>query len=97
MAEPDRKEGSGCDNPTTTTARRRARLGYRTTDHCPAAPSDPTRDVHRTAENAVQVVLEAVTDAIDAAERRTDREWLQQRARGAAAVLHAIASQVISS
>ncbi|HKF34781.1 MAG TPA: hypothetical protein VKB37_20655 [Jatrophihabitantaceae bacterium] len=48
-------------------------------------------------QNAVQVVLEAVTDAIDAAERRTDREWLQQRARGAAAVLHAIASQVISS
>jgi formylmethanofuran:tetrahydromethanopterin formyltransferase len=53
----------------------------------------PTTDLF----NALQVALDAVTEALDAAERRTDTEWLGQRARGAVAVLHAIASQVIQS
>jgi hypothetical protein len=57
-----------------------------------ALPLTPTRQMYV----ALQVALDAVTDALDAAERRTDAEWLQQRARGAVAVLNPIAQQVIS-
>jgi hypothetical protein len=56
-----------------------------------ALPLTSARQMHA----ALQAALDAISNALDAAERHTDAEWLGQRARGAVDVLNAIAEQVI--
>ena len=48
-------------------------------------------------QNAVQVALDTISNAIDASERHPEMEYLRHRARGAVEVLKGIASQVTTS